>query len=158
MSPVAAHDLTTLEAALRDVHATLTELLGAAEAQRAALETGDRARLEAITQQQERLTARLEQAERRRLDAMPAGSVGETLASLRGEPGERIARLTAAIGQAVLDLRQRHARNAALLERSIDLAGQTIQYLQRLVMAETQTYGTHSATLLSASRLVDSRA
>jgi flagellar biosynthesis/type III secretory pathway chaperone len=158
MSPVAANDLSTLEAALRDVHATLTELLGAADAQRAALETGDRARLEAITQQQERLTARLEQAERRRLAAMPAGSLGETLASLRGEPRERIARLTAAIRQEVFDLRQCHARNAALLERSIDLAGQTIQYLQRLVLVEAQTYGTQGAPMLSASRLVDSRA
>ena len=68
MTPVVREDQSPLEAALLDVDATLAELLAAADEQHAAVVAGDRQRLERVTGLQERLSSRLERAERRRLE------------------------------------------------------------------------------------------
>jgi len=158
MSSSADASRTTLEAALKDVHATLVGLLEAAGEQRAALESRDRERLEAVSARQESLTLRLEHAERVRMACMPAASLEESIALLPAEPGTRIARLTAAIRQSVLDLREQHARNAALLQRSLELTGHTLQFLQRLVLGQPPTYSPSGLAGMSHSLVLDGRA
>src|SRR5438477_263420 len=59
------------------VHATLAELLVAADEQNAAVVAHDRDRLESVTRQQERLSARLARAESRRIELL----AGEPLAA-----------------------------------------------------------------------------
>ena len=68
------------------------------------------------------------------------------------------ARLTAAIRQSVLDLREQHARNAALLQRSLELTGQTLQFLQRLVLGQPPTYSPSGLAGMSHSLVLDGRA
>ena len=64
------------------------------------------------------------------------------------------------IGQRVARLRERQASTASLLERSIELAGHTIQFLQRLATGHThnQAYTTRGLVTSRQSLLVDSRA
>jgi flagellar biosynthesis/type III secretory pathway chaperone len=153
-----AVDQAALEAALRDVHAAVAELLAAAAEQRAALEAGDRDRLEQVTCLQERLTARLAQAERRRMACLATETLEASVASLPGEPGQRVRSLMAAIREKVIQLREQHGRNAALLQRSLELTGQTVQFLQRLVIGQPPTYTPTGATAVASSLLLDHRA
>ena len=158
-APARSEPQTPLEAALLDVQAALADLLAAAAEQRAALEAGDREQLDRITQKQERLTARLEQAERRRITCMSTPDLAHTIAQLPAEQGRRISGLMQTIREAVADLRHQHDRNAALIQRSLELAGQTLQFIQRLMGTSAPTYGTpRRGLVVGQSMLVDSRA
>jgi flagellar biosynthesis/type III secretory pathway chaperone len=146
------------EAALQDVHAALGELLEAAAQQRDALEAGDRERLEAVSWLQESLTVRLQEAERRRTACMPAPTLEQTIALLPAQPAQRVYGLLALIRQSVLELREQHARNAKLLQRSLELTGQTLQFLQRLTLGQPATYTPAGAAGVSHSLVLDGRA
>ena len=156
--PGADRDPALLERALQAVHATLADLLAAADDQRAAIAAGDREQLERVTRHQERLSARLERAERQRLALLDGRSLPDVVASLPAADAERVSGLVRAIGQAVVSLRERQAATSALLERSIDLAAQTIHYLQRLVTSQAQAYTARGLAAPTQSLLVDSRA
>ena len=149
---------TPLEAALLDVQTTLADLLAAADEQHAALAAGDRERLEKVTQRQERLAARLQRAERQRLSLLQGQPLTEAVARLPRADADRVSALADVIGRAVVSLRERQAMTASLLERSIELTGQTIHFLQRLVAARTPAYTARGMTASSRSLLVDSRA
>ena len=143
-----------LEAALLDVHAMLGELLGAADEQYAAVAERDRERLEGVTRRQEQLSVRLERAERRRIEL-------QSQLSTDGLSPIAIARLRAvrkAIAGRVRELQQRNARASSLLERSIELTGQSLQFLQRLAIPAQPTYGARGPARATQSVLVDSRA
>src|SRR5689334_18006255 len=100
---MAASDTMTssLETVLRDVHATLSELLMAADEQYAAIAAGDHGRLESITSRQERLSAQLERFERRRLEVLAGRSIKEAVAELPREAAASARSLNDAIAQAV---------------------------------------------------------
>jgi flagellar biosynthesis/type III secretory pathway chaperone len=147
-----------LEQALLDVQVTLTELLAAADEQHAAIAAGDRAQLESVTRRQERLSARLERAERQRVALLDGRPLPEALSSLAADDAARLSSVVDAIGQTVGSLRERQVSTASLLERSIDLAGQTIQFLQRLVTSQTPAYTVRGLAAPTQSLLVDSRA
>ncbi len=151
-------DLSALGAALADVRAVLADMVGAADAQHVALLAGDLARLEQVTRAQEVLAARLERAERRRLRLAAGTSLREIAAAQPVPHGADLAALVGTIARAILELRERHARNAALLQRSADLAGQSLQFLQRLVAEHAQPYGADGAPVVRQSLLVDGRA
>jgi flagellar biosynthesis/type III secretory pathway chaperone len=157
-TPLAERELLPLEQALLDVQTTLDELLTSADEQHAAIAAGDRARLESITRRQESLSARLERAERQRMALLDGRALPEALATLPAEDAARLERMMSSIGQTVVTLRERQASTASLLERSIDLAGQTIQFLQRLVVSQTQAYTVRGLPAPSHSLLLDSRA
>jgi flagellar biosynthesis/type III secretory pathway chaperone len=142
-----------LELALVDVHATLAELLAAADDQYAAVVERDRQRLEGVTRQQERLAVRLERAERKRLAALNGGALADAVAR---EP--RLARLSQAIAHSVRELRARHANTHDLIEKAAELNGQTIQFLQHLVGVTSPTYGGRVASTPRPSVLLDGRA
>lgn len=141
-----------------DVRAVLEDLLAAAADQRAALEAGDRERLERVTHQQERLTARLENAERRRLAAMPSPSFDDCAKVLPGDEGARFRKVTGDIQRSVLRLQELHARNADLLQRSLAVNGQTLQFIRRLVGTPEPTYGAAAPAAAPQSLVVDRRA
>jgi flagellar biosynthesis/type III secretory pathway chaperone len=149
---------TPLHAVLRDVHATLGELLEAADEQYAAAVAGDPRRLEAITARQERLAARLERFERRRLDLLAGRPLGQAIAALPADEAGRAGALNTSISQAVRDLQQRHDRTASLLRKSAELAGQTIEFLQRVLCAQPLEYGRRGLSRPTQSLIVDSRA
>ncbi|HYY87974.1 MAG TPA: flagellar export chaperone FlgN [Chloroflexota bacterium] len=149
---------TPLEHALLDVQASLADLLSAADEQHAAVAAGDRARLESVTRRQERLSARLERAERQRLALLDGRPMVEVIAGLPTDDAQRIEGLVQSIGSNVAALRERQAATASLLERSIDVASQTIQFLQRLVTSHAQAYTAGGLALPMRSLLVDSRA
>src|ERR687886_20819 len=92
---------SALEAALLDVRNTLAALLSAADAQHAAVVERDRARLEQVTRQQEVLSARLERAERRRLEVLDGAPLQRVAADLPDPSGQRISHLTQAIATSV---------------------------------------------------------
>ena len=154
----ANRERTPLEHALLDVQSTLAELLAAADEQHAALAAGDRVRLESITRRQERLSARLERAERLRMALLDGRRLPEAISDLSPTEAERVSNVVGAIGQMVVRLRERQASTASLLERSIEIAGQTIHFLQRLVTMHTQPYTARGLPAPSQSLLVDSRA
>jgi flagellar biosynthesis/type III secretory pathway chaperone len=156
----ATSERNLLEQALLDVHATLADLLAAADDQHQAVAAGDRERLERVTRRQEQLAARLQRAERQRLSLLNARSLNDVLAGLPANEAARVRELTVSIGQRVARLRERQASTASLLERSIELAGQTIQFLQRLATSHThnQAYTTRGLVTSRQSLLVDSRA
>jgi flagellar biosynthesis/type III secretory pathway chaperone len=145
-----------LEAALVDVHTTLAALLEAADEQFVAVVEQDRQRLEGVTRQQERLAARLERAERRRRDALGDRLLDVALA----EESAGVANLAGTIGVAVRQLQAKHSQTASLIEKSVELNGETIKFLQRLVGVGIQpAYGARGgATMARQSVLVDSRA
>ena len=149
---------TPLEHALLDVRSTIADLLAAANEQHAAIAAGDRARLESITRRQERLSARLERAERRRQSVLDGRPLAKAISSLPPGDATRAERLVRAIGEDVAALRERQGATASLLARSIDLAGQTIQFLQRLVTSHAQAYTARGLVAPTQSLLVDSRA
>jgi flagellar biosynthesis/type III secretory pathway chaperone len=153
-SPATGDHQSPLEAALHDVHATLAELLVAADEQHAAVTERDRNRLEGVTQRQERLAARLERVERKRI-ALQREVPLETLSP---QAAARVTALSAEIADSVRQLQERNALATTVLERSIELASQTLNFLQRLVTAQAPAYGAHGATSSQRSVLVDSRA
>jgi flagellar biosynthesis/type III secretory pathway chaperone len=138
---------------LLDVHATLAELLVAADEQHAAVVEHDRDRLESVTRQQEHLSARLARAEAKRLEVL--GGV-PLLQAVSGLPDGQA--LSVSISMKVRRLKERQAQTASLLEQSIDLAGQTLNFLQRLVTPPSPAYGARGLAAPRQSVLVDGRA
>src|SRR4029453_6069552 len=126
---------STLELALIDVHATLTDLLAAADEQYQAIVARDHARLESVTRLQERLSTRLERAERLRNEALAGRPLKVAIVDLPREDALRSAKLVRGIGLAVKGLQSRNTQTASLLESSLELGPQTIQFLQRLAGA-----------------------
>jgi flagellar biosynthesis/type III secretory pathway chaperone len=157
MTPDVGERQSPLEAALLDVHATLAELLAAADEQHAAVVAGDRQRLETVTGVQERLSSRLERAERKRLEQLGGMSLAAALAQKPADEGARLTALGQLIAQSVRQLQPLHVRNAQLLERSAELAGQTVMFLQRLVSPPSPSYGANGRRASQQSLLVDSR-
>ena len=149
---------SALEAALLDVQNTLAALLSAADAQYAAVVERDRARLEDVTRQQEVLSARLERAERRRLEVLDGAPLQRVAADLPAPSAQRISNLTQAIATSVRSLQEQHAQTSTLLERSIDLANETVGFLQRLVVAQAPVYSPRGPVAARRSLLVDGRA
>jgi flagellar biosynthesis/type III secretory pathway chaperone len=157
-APAVPDQQSPLESALLDVHATLADLLVAADEQYAAVVARDHERLEGVTRQQERLSARLARAEARRLQLL----VGRPLsARLQELPEQQVVRLEAvhrSIASAVGQLRERHSRAARLLEQSIEITGQTITFLHRLLAPPAPAYGVPATASARVSLLLDSRA
>src|SRR5260370_29266329 len=96
-TPAAREHQSPLEAALLDVHATLTALLVASDEQYAAVVARDHAWLEGVTRQQERLSSRLQHAEARRLVALGGIPLLETIALLPADQATRTKSLSDAI-------------------------------------------------------------
>ena len=144
-----------LEAALLDVQSTLAELLVAADEQYAAVVAHDHQRLEGVTRQQERLSTRLARAEARRLDVLGGSQLVDALGALPEPDAARAESLSRAIAEAVTDLKGRHARTAGLLDQSVQLAGQTLTFLQRLVTTPSPVYGARGRATPRTSILVD---
>ena len=157
-APTAVHDPSALEAVLVDVRATLADLLVAANEQHASIVDGDRERLETVTRHQERLSARLAHAEARRMRILGETPLTSAVALLPAEQSDRVANLTRAIGEVALELKERQAHTASLLQQSIDLASQTLQFLQSLVTPAAPAYGSRGLKAGRPSMLVDSRA
>jgi flagellar biosynthesis/type III secretory pathway chaperone len=158
VTPVLGERQSALEAALLDVHATLSELLAAADEQHAAVVAGDRQRLETVTGLQGCLSSRLARAERKRLEQLGGVSLAAALAEKPAAEGARLTTLGESIAQSVRQLQPLHVRNAQLLERSAELAGQTVMFLQRLVSPPSPSYGANGRRASQHSLLVDSRA
>jgi flagellar biosynthesis/type III secretory pathway chaperone len=140
-APATPANQSPLEAALREVRATLDELLLAAEEQYAAVAARDRDRIESVTREQERLSARLARAERQRLSLQGQTSLTEAIASLPNGDAARVNALRESIGSAVRDLKSRQEATSRLLARSIELTRQTLDFIQRLVTPANPTYG-----------------
>jgi flagellar biosynthesis/type III secretory pathway chaperone len=149
---------TPLEQALLDVQTTLADLLVAADDQHQAVAAGNRERLESVTRRQEQLSARLQRAERQRLSLLDGRPLDDTVSGLPAGDAARVSGLVDSIGQSVVRLRARQAQTASLLERSIELAGQTIHFLQRLMTTQAQPYTARGLASASHSLLVDRRA
>jgi flagellar biosynthesis/type III secretory pathway chaperone len=157
-TPAVRDHQSPLETALLDVHATLGELLVAADEQYTAVADRDRERLESVTRRQEQLSVRLERAERQRINALNGASLRSIITSLPANRGRRVLAVQVAIARSVRELQQRNARAASLLERSIELTSQTLQFLHRLASPEVPTYGSRSLASARRSVLVDGRA
>jgi flagellar biosynthesis/type III secretory pathway chaperone len=157
-APASRTPHSPLQTVLRDVHATLGELLLAADEQYTAAAAGDHHRLEAITGRQERLAAQLERFERQRLALLAGRPLQQAIAELPRHEAQQASTLNSQIGQAVRELQRRHARSASLLRRSAELANQTLEFVQRLVCADPQAYGRAGRRRPAGSLLVDSRA
>jgi flagellar biosynthesis/type III secretory pathway chaperone len=158
MTPAATEPKTSLEAALLDVQATLDELLAAANEQHAAVVARDRDRIESVTRQQERLSARLARAEARRLELLRGTSLQQAVAALPGSEAARCESLGRSIAAAVLELKRRQSNTANLLARSIELTRQTLDFLQRLVTSPSPVYTMRGLSTARHSILVDQRA
>ena len=141
MTSPADRDQSRFEAALLEVHATLAELLSASEEQSTAAASGDRDRLEAVTQRQEQLTAQLRRAEEQRLAISEGRSVREVVATLPPRRARNASALVARIATTVEQLRDQQARTTALLQRRIELAAQNVQFLQALLQVQPESYG-----------------
>jgi flagellar biosynthesis/type III secretory pathway chaperone len=147
-TPAARDNQSTLEAVLLDVHTTLQDLLVAADEQYAAVVARDHTRLESVTRQQERLSARLAQAEARRIELL----AGRPLSEAGPAP------LHLSIATAVRELKERNSRSASLLERSMELTNETLGFLHRLVTSPSPAYGARGRAMQTHSILVDGRA
>jgi flagellar biosynthesis/type III secretory pathway chaperone len=156
----ATSEHSPLEQVLLDVHATLADLLDAADEQHQAVVVGDRQRLETVTRRQERLAARLQRAEAQRLTLLTGRSLDQAGSELPATEAARVESLVDAISDSVTRLRERQASNASLLERSMELSGQTVQFLQRLLGGQQANPAYTTRGLLSPrqSLLLDSRA
>ena len=156
----ATSEQNPLEQALLDVHATLADLLIAADEQHQAVAAGDRERLESVTRQQERLAARLQRAEAQRLSLLNGRPLQEVVSELPANDVGRVSTLVDSISQRVARLREQQVSNALLLERGMELAGQTLHFLQRLVAGQNHNpaYTTRGLATPRHSLLVDSRA
>jgi flagellar biosynthesis/type III secretory pathway chaperone len=153
-TPAVRDHQSPLEAALLDVHATLGELLVAADEQYAAVADRDRERLEGVTRRQEQLSARLERAERQRiqLQSHPAPEAPTPSAAAR------LAVVRRAIAHRVRELQRRNARASSLLQRTLEINMQTLQFMHRLAAPEVPTYGSANLRGVRRSVLVDGRA
>ncbi len=151
-SAARAHQ-SPLEDVLLDVHATLAELLVAADEQYAAVAARDHERLESVTRQQERLGARLARAEATRRSVLN----GETL-DVAVARSPRTQQLHISIASSVRTLKVKQAQSTSLLEQSAERANQTLNFLQRLVTSPNPVYGARGMTAPRQSVLVDSRA
>src|SRR3712207_853727 len=98
-TPADRNHQSPLEAALLDVHATLRELIVAADEQYAAVVERDRERLESVTRRQERLAARLARAERARVTALDGRSFQAALVGLPADESLRLTVMQRAIGK-----------------------------------------------------------
>jgi flagellar biosynthesis/type III secretory pathway chaperone len=156
MNAPAIANQSPLEVALHEVQATLAQLVLAADEQYAAVAANDRLWLDSVTRQQERLSARLARAEATRLQLL--GQTSDWTAGLPRESANRVLNLKAGIAAAVLELKTRQAQTAALLKQQIDLAGQTINFLRRLVTQPNPTYSQQGMLAIRQSVLVDGRA
>jgi flagellar biosynthesis/type III secretory pathway chaperone len=157
-TPAVRESQSLLEAALLDVHATLADLLAVADDQYAAVVAHDHARLEKVTRQQERLSTRLARAESKRIELLAGTPLASALASLPPHQSSHAWSLNDAIAATVSQLRERQTRTASLLEQSIELASQTIQFLQRLVTVHEPVYDVRGRTSQGGSLLLDGRA
>jgi flagellar biosynthesis/type III secretory pathway chaperone len=156
-APAPATTQSPLESALHDVHTTLGQLLVAADEQYAAVAADDRTRIDSVTRQQERLSARLARAEARRQELLGTTSP-DWSAHLPEDVAARVTDLKGAIASAVVELKARQAQTADLLKQKIDLANDTINFLRRLVTQPAPTYTGRGMTSARHSVLVDSRA
>src|SRR5258708_6014582 len=156
--PAAREHRSPLEAALHDVHTTLSALLVASDEQHAAVVARDHAWLEGVTRQQERLSSRLEQAEARRLQALDGVPLWSALALLPVAEAARMKSLSDSIALAVTQLKERQQHTASLLEQSIEVVSHTLNFLQRLVTVQSPAYGARGIPASRQSLLVDSRA
>ncbi len=155
---VPVQNVPVLESALHEVQAVLEEMLAAADEQYAAFEANDLVWLERASRQQDRLTARLERAERQRLQAANGVPLRD-LPTLLPEPqAAALSELIDAIAATILDLRTRSARNTTLFEGAAALAGQTVQFLQKIVAEHVQPYGADGLPIVQKSLLVDGHA
>jgi flagellar biosynthesis/type III secretory pathway chaperone len=159
MTPPAVREpQSPLEGVLLDVDAVLADLLVAADEQLAAVVAGDRERLERVTRLQEALSSRLERAERKRIRLLAGKSLGAVLADLPADQAAALGNLSRSIAGAVTELQPRHARNGTLLQRSAELAGQTVLFLQRVASPPSLSYGAKGRRAPQQSMLVDGRA
>jgi flagellar biosynthesis/type III secretory pathway chaperone len=159
MTTSAARDhQSPLEMALLDVHATLVDLLVAADEQYAAVVAHDSERLESVTRQQERLSTRLARAEMRRAELTNGQPLETAVSGLPAPQAARASALSASIGATVRDLKQKQAEAASLIQQSIELTSQTLNFLQRLVVPQTSVYGVRGVATTTQSLIVDSRA
>src|SRR5579859_5310934 len=147
-----------LEAALLDVHATLAQLLSAADEQYEAVVARDRDRIESVTRQQERLSAQLARAEARRMELLGGAPLSEVISELQAPERQRVAVLRDGIASAVQSLKRRQSQTARLLEQSVALTMQTLTFLQRLVAPPPIAYGARGLSAPQRSVLVDTRA
>ena len=157
-TPAVLASQSPLEAALLDVDAILADLLVAADEQHAAVVAGDRERLESVTRLQESLSSRLERAEGKRLSLLSGRSLEEAIAELPAAQAERAGSVSRSIADAIRELQPRHDRNGGLLQRSAELAGQTVLFLQRVASPPSPSYGAHGRRAPQQSLLVDRRA
>jgi len=157
-APATAANQSPLEAALHEVHATLSELLVAADEQYAAVAAHDRDWIERVTRHQERLAARLARAERQRIAALGGQTLAEAIAASPAQESERLESLRKGINAAVIELKTRQSTTAGLLEKSIELSRRTLEFLQRLVTSPAPVYGARGHISSQRSALVDSRA
>ena len=157
-TPAVRNQDSPLESALLDVHATLADLLVAADQQYAAVVARDHERLESVTRQQERLSARLARAEARRLELLAGTHLIDAVSALPASAAARANAVRHSIADSVQELKQRQARTAGLLEQSIDVAAQTLTFLQRLLTGQPGVYGARGFAPSRRSVLVDGRA
>jgi hypothetical protein len=156
-APATTGHPSSFEAVLHEVQATLAQLLVAADEQHAALAANDRAWLEGVTQQQERLSARLARAEARRIELV-GHSTADWTNGLPADAAQRVLELKTSIGESVLELKAKQALAAGLLEDKLELASETIDFLRRLVTQPHPTYSGRGKVTAGHSVLVDSRA
>jgi flagellar biosynthesis/type III secretory pathway chaperone len=147
-----------LEDALHLVHATLDELLVAADQQHEAVVAQDREAIESVTRQQERLSVRLARAEARRIELVGDADPSNWTDDLSAEAAPRVDALKTAIASAVLDLQARQSQTADLLNQHIELASQTLNFLRSLVTQPDRTYTERGITNARSSVLLDGRA
>ena len=157
-APAVRNQDSPLESALLDVRATLADLLVAADEQYAAVVARDHERLESVTRQQERLSARLARAEARRLELLAGTHLIDAVSALPASAAARANAVRHSIADSVQELKQRQARTAGLLEQSIDVGAQTLTFLQRLLTGQPGVYGARGFAPSRRSVLVDGRA
>jgi flagellar biosynthesis/type III secretory pathway chaperone len=157
-APAVRNQDSPLESALLDVRATLADLLVAADEQYAAVVARDHERLESVTRQQERLSARLARAEARRLELLGGAALSMRLQELPEHEAVRVQAVQRSIGSSVAQLKERHSRAARLLEHSIAITNQTIGFLHQLVAPTAPAYGVSGTATPRRSLLLDSHA
>jgi hypothetical protein len=132
-----------LETVLTEVRDTLRQLSEAAEAQHRALEANDIEALDRVLLRQEQLADRLAIVERKRATLMPAQSLREAITGLAPDVAAETSDLLREIAEAIVMLRLRIDRNRSLLQRSSELAGDTVRFLKRILSQDAGTYDGH---------------
>jgi flagellar biosynthesis/type III secretory pathway chaperone len=118
----------------------------------------DRERIERVTRQQERLSARLARAESVRLELLSGASLDAAIAKLPVSDVARLESLRDDIASSVRELKQRQDRTAGLLARTLEVGKQTLEFLQRLVVSPGPAYNDRGRIVARHSVLVDGRA